>query len=143
MIHFTPDIAFRVHLMSMIQNVHGVPLNMIEKIIEVIFMLCVERNFAFNNSFFILTRKCCINKQNKIHGMMNFKAKLVGVTRRDGTSIGVVVFDTMEVIMSMMEDERIVCQSHITKVMTSGMAQQMQQIFMEKFTLMICGIQQD
>jgi hypothetical protein len=47
--------------------------------------------------------------------MSNFKAKLVGLTRRGGTSIGVVVFDTMEVLMSMMEDERIVCPSNIAK----------------------------
>jgi hypothetical protein len=47
--------------------------------------------------------------------MSNFKAKLVGVTRRDGTSIGVVVFDTMEVLMSMMEDEGIVCPSNIAE----------------------------
>ncbi len=47
--------------------------------------------------------------------MSDFKAKLVGVTRRDGTSIGVVVFDTMEVLMSMLKDERIVCHSHIAK----------------------------
>jgi hypothetical protein len=47
--------------------------------------------------------------------MSDFKAKLVGVTRRDGTSIGVVVFDTMEVLMTMLEDERIVCPTNIAK----------------------------
>jgi hypothetical protein len=40
---------------------------------------------------------------------------LVGITRRDGTSIGVVVFDTMEVVTTMFEDERIVCPANIAK----------------------------
>lgn len=35
------------------------------------------------------------------------------MSRRDGTSIGVVVLDIMEVLMSMMEDDRIVCSSNI------------------------------
>ena len=115
MIRYTPDLAFQVHLLSVITNVRGVPLNMFDKIMDVIFMHCVQRNFDFNNSFFSSTRKGLINRLKKIHGMSAFKAKLVGITRRDGTSIGVVVFDTMEVLMTMFEDERIVSPANIAK----------------------------
>ncbi len=115
MIRYTPDLAFQVHLLSVIMNVWGVPLNMFEKIMDGIFVHCVQRNFDLNNSFFSSTQKGLINRLKKIHGMSAFKAKLVGVTRRDGTSIGVVVFDTMEVLMTMIEDERIVCPSNIAK----------------------------
>jgi hypothetical protein len=115
MIRYTPDLAFQVHLLSVITNVRGVPLNMFDKIMDVIFVHCVQRNFDFNNSFFSSTRKGLINRLKKIHGMSAFKAKLVGLTRRDGTSIGVVVFDTMEVLTTMFEDERIVCPANIAK----------------------------
>jgi hypothetical protein len=49
MIHYTPDIAFQVHLMSVIRNFCGVPLKMFEKIMDIIFVHCVQRNFDFNN----------------------------------------------------------------------------------------------
>jgi hypothetical protein len=32
MICYSPDIAFQVHLMSVMQDIHGVPLNMFEKL---------------------------------------------------------------------------------------------------------------
>jgi hypothetical protein len=107
---------------------------------KVIFIHCVESNFDFNKSFFNTARKGLINRL-KIHGMSKFRAKLVGIMRRDGTSIGVVVFDTMEVIMSMMEDERIVCNPNIAKVKISGMERQMRPLFMVKFTRVIYGTQ--
>ena len=44
MIRYTPDLAFQVHLLSVITNVRGVPLNMFEKIMDVIFVHCVQRN---------------------------------------------------------------------------------------------------
>jgi hypothetical protein len=63
--------------MSVIRNVHGVPLNMFEKIMDIIFVHCEQRNVDFNNSFFSSTRKGLINRLKKIHGMSKFKAKLV------------------------------------------------------------------
>jgi hypothetical protein len=83
MIRYTPDLAFQVHLLSVITNVRGVPLNMFDKIMDVIFVNFEQRNFDFNNSFFSSTRKGLINRLKKIHGMSAFKAKLVGITRRD------------------------------------------------------------
>ena len=38
---------------------------------------------------------------------------MVGIMGNNGTTIGVVVFDTMEVIMNMLEDERLVCHATI------------------------------
>jgi hypothetical protein len=43
MIRYTPDLAFQVHLLSVITNVWGVPLNMFEKIMDVIFVHCIQR----------------------------------------------------------------------------------------------------
>jgi hypothetical protein len=38
---------------------------------------------------------------------------MAGVPGKDGTSAGIVVFDSMEVVMHMLEDERIVCNANI------------------------------
>jgi hypothetical protein len=43
MIRYTSDLAFQVHLLSVITNVRGVPLNMFEKIMDVIFVHCIQR----------------------------------------------------------------------------------------------------
>ena len=46
---------------------------------------------------------------------VRFQSKVGRGDKRDGTSIGVVVFHRMEVLMSMPKDERIVCRSNIAK----------------------------
>ena len=78
MIRYTPDLAFQVHLLSVITNVRGVPLNMFEKIMDVIFVHCIRRNLDFNNSFFSSTRKGLLNRLKKIHGMSASKQSWSG-----------------------------------------------------------------
>jgi hypothetical protein len=75
---------------------------MFEKIMDILCAHCVQGNLDFNRSYFNYRRKGLINRLKKIHGMSKFKAKMVGVMGNDGTTVGLVVFDTMEVIMNML-----------------------------------------
>lgn len=59
----------------------------------------------------------------------------------DGTFLEVVVFDTMEIIMSQVENEGIVCHSNIANSYDFWSRIRMKSIFMEKFSLETSGTQ--
>lgn len=90
-------------------------MNLFDKIMYVIFVHCVEGNLDFNNAFFNYTRNGLFTRLKKIHCMSHFKATLVGVTRSDGTNVGMVVFDTVNIVMKVLEDPSTVCNANISK----------------------------
>lgn len=90
MIWYSPDIAFQVHLLRIV-SVRGIPMNMFDKIMDVIFVHCVKGNLDFNTTSFNYTQNGLFTRWKKIHGMANF-----------------VVSDTVEIVMNMLEDPRIV-----------------------------------
>ncbi len=114
LIQYSQDIAFQVLLLSVLNSVRGVPLNLFDNIMNAIFVLC-KGNLDFNTVYFNSTRNGLLTRLKKINGMTQFKASMVSVTRSDGATIGVVVFDTVEVVMNMLEDPRIEWDANIAQ----------------------------
>lgn len=71
--------------------------------------------------------------------MSKFKAKLVGVTRNDGSTNGVPVFDTVEVVMNMLEDQTLYVMQILQMDKKFGMEHIAKQVYMKCFILDICG----
>lgn len=50
-IQYSPDIEFQVNLFSFVHSMRGIPMNIFDKIMDVIFMYCVEGNFDFITAY--------------------------------------------------------------------------------------------
>ena len=75
---------------------------------QIIFIHYIDGNFNFNQQYCHATCGALVNKLKRIHGMQGFKAKMVDVHLSDGTTTAVVVFDMMEILISLIEDSKLV-----------------------------------
>jgi hypothetical protein len=106
-VKYSNELAFQTHLLSTISSFRHVPMALYDRIMEVFFIWVIRGNLDFNRSYFYTSRNALMNNLKHIHNMQGFKSKLVPVKMQDGSTVGVVYFDVMEVAERMLHDKRL------------------------------------
>jgi hypothetical protein len=120
-VKYSNELAFQTHLLSTISSFRHVPMALYDRIMEVFFIWVIRGNLDFNRSYFYTSRNALMNNLKHVHNMEGFKSKLVPVEMQDGSTVGVVYFDIMEVAGRMLHDKRLSDQKILRRDMTSGL----------------------
>lgn len=75
---------------------------------EVIFVDCLDGNLDFNWQYFDARLGALVNKLKLICGMQEFKAKMADLHISDASKVGMLVFDMMEILTSMIDDLKLI-----------------------------------
>lgn len=114
-LQYSKQLAFQSHILSTLSSFRGVPLEVYDRIMEVIFLHVIEGNMEFNRKYFSTTRKAILKTLTEAHGMTGFKSKLVSVKQSHGGSVGVIKFDLVSIFQHMLNDKRLMKSENIAK----------------------------
>ena len=84
---------FQTHLLAEIMQYRKVPLCLFDTIMNTIKYHALERNLDFNRKDIFISRLSLLNRLKKIHGMENFRARVVDVPISLNRMAGCIMFD--------------------------------------------------